>query len=62
MLLRWHAMRVITSLHNQITNVTQHIEMDQLTLGQKFKIDLLLFPVWLFFDLNVGANFFESRH
>ncbi len=38
--------------------MTQHIERDQ--LGQKFKIDFLLFPNWLFFQLNLGSNIFET--
>ncbi len=37
--------------------VTKHIERGQ--LSQKIKIDFLLFPKWLFFQLNFGAKFFE---
>ena len=42
------------------TNVTQHIKMDQLC--QKFKIDFLLFPKWLFFQINCGAKNFEIKY
>ena len=34
--------------------VTQHIKRDQ--LSHKIKIDFLLFPKWLFFQLNFGAK------
>ena len=37
--------------------VTQQIERDQ--LGEKFKNDILLFPKWLFFQLQFGAKMFE---
>ncbi len=43
-----------------LLNVTQHIKM--YNLGLKFKIEFLLFPKWLFFQLNFAAKIFEIRH
>ncbi len=40
--------------------VSQHIEWDQ--LSQKINIDFLLFPKWLFFQLNFGAKIVEIGH
>ena len=40
--------------------MAQHIKMD--LLGQKFDMDLLLFPKWLFVQLKFGAKVFESGH
>ena len=37
--------------------MTQHIKIDQ--LGQKFKIEFLLFPKRLFFEFNFGAKVSE---
>ena len=37
--------------------VTQHIKIDQ--LGQKFKIEFLLFPKWLFYLLILVQIFVE---
>ncbi len=40
--------------------MSQHIERDQ--LSPNIKMDFLLFPKWLFFHLNFGANIFEIGH
>ena len=45
---------------NNLYYVFQHIEMDKLC--QKFKIDFLLFPIWLFVQLKFGASDFEILH
>ena len=55
----WFLIYLFFVLHMYIY-MSQHIKRDQ--LSQKIKTDFLLFPKWLFFQLNFGAKFFEIGH